>query len=313
MIAINQLQRVLDRIVYAIVLILLVLQGLSDDGHGMDPDQTLKFARKSWERQRLWNGPDAKLLKWKTVGRSNVSQRVVEGGYYRRSFVDSSGKVESIAIRNPEYAAWLEKFEDHWLLKDIAYRGDRAYDRYTREVQSPWVMPHTLPKVGWFSEGIELGQLSVIDIQQVDGEAQNYRFVLSEASPEAEKLMSIIEVDASPNNDWFPTRLYWILRKSGKSYTYRVTKLTKIDGFFVPEAVDSWEGADTQNMSTVELTGVEDHRLDPTMCLLDYYGLGALQLPKEQPSRFQGVWLLSAGIVVFVVAGLLMWRRVKSR
>ena len=299
------LKQVARRIVYATVLFLLAFSAV---GHGMDSDQALTLARKSWERQRLWNGPEAQLVKWKTVGRSNVSQRVVEGDYYRRSFVDSSGKGENIAIRNPEYAAWLEKIENRWLLKDIAHRGDRAYDRYTREVQAPWVMPHTLPKVGWFSEGIELGQLSVIDFQHVDGEAETYRFVLSETAPEAEKLMSRIEVDASPNQDWFPIRLHWILRKSGKSYTYRASKLTKMDGFFVPEAVDSWEGTDPQNISTVELTGMENHRLDPMECSLDYYGLGSLQLPNVQRSRYQWAWLVLAGVAILVVAVLLKWR-----
>lgn len=277
------------------------------DGKGTDSEVVLKTAMTSWSRQRNWDGPNAKTMKWRTAGSDRETIRVVDGKLYLSTFYRGGAEKPFIAFRNNEYAAWLEGSEAGWFLKDIAYRGEPTYDRYTREALAPWVMPHILPRVGVFSEAIESGQLKVTDVRRLDGSSETYRFVLQQTCEEDEKLMSSIEVDASPTTDWFPLRLYWVVRKSGKSHSYVASQLVLVDGFFVPQVVEVFSGSDDREPSKLFLVQGEARTLNPQECTLEFYGLGSIEVPKVVRQTSRWFWPLIA-CACAVVGSLIILR-----
>ena len=302
---------------YAYGRVALLIVGLSEISRlcaqDLTGDAALRVAVESWERSEHWDGPNKTALRWTLNPGELKNERILDGEFYLRHYAKiADGEViPLVAIRNPKYAAYVEKKAENWVLRDIAYNGDDVFRRYSHEAEAPWVAPLRLPGKGAIADLIKDKLLVLKNFQTLSTEPFVYRFGFEQNVQEASKRLSLVEVDASPEFGWFPQRLHWVSLRSGYQCTLTASGLKKCGDYFVPTRLETLDerGADWKIVQELTIDGAM--HLETKECFLEYYGLGELKLPKKKTVAID--WLLVSAAVLSLVIGIAIWLKVKGR
>ncbi len=287
-------------------------------------EKALGLAVEQWKRYGSWEGPSQKSVRFQFQYESNQPGqlrdrvRCVDGAYFLSHFqYNHNGKQDmpTVAIRNPTYAAWMTKGSNGWLLKGMAYQGSEQYDNYVPEAVAPWMIPLRLPGQGMIVDAIAEKRLVLDGVEPVASATHLdanggpiYRFAFSIHELEFGMHGWHVEIDASPELDWFPLRMH---RDSGKGKFSSLTlsEFTKCDGFFVPARREDLNESGKKGEIRCELIVGEPTKLDPKECYLEFYGLGDLQLPKKRGMRFDWITISVCIVAVIVVVGFVFKMR----
>jgi hypothetical protein len=276
--------------------------------------KALELAAEKWQRYTVWDGPDQRRVKltWTLDGGQREDQRIVHGAYYLRSYsVQADGKKRSfIAIRNPEYATYLESLAGEWKLLDIAYPSEDTYQKYSREAEAPWLAPFFLPGQGSIVELIRTGSIALSEAVAIKEQRQTYRFSFSQGTS-IKRPLSALEIDASPELDWFPQRLHW--GRGTNLNTLIASDFVNMDGYFIPTRMESIS-ASAEKTSTViqELVMSQNSSFQTKECYLAHYGLDEIQIPKNPNSRRDWLVLLVPAVIISVVVVVALKRVFKG-